>query len=287
MKRFIATTACLLLGLALLTAPVLGQEEVLGRLDRAPKSLLREQPFVSSCELGSAAAEAVNAFTGADIALVNAGDLSRDLSQGDVTAAEVAAVFHDDRTLGVAEVTPAELWAILEHSVSQVTVDVNTEQVDEEASRFDGFCQIAGFRFQYDASAPAGERLLKLELADGRRLGPEDEGPRLRLAATEFMLSGGYGYEALDYEKAEGGLTDALGAYVALHSDLSDAGPARIQVLGARQQTIAALFSPGLWGVGALVFIGFLLLSGLKLKGYRREYEEDPDMDSPYKRARR
>lgn len=279
--------AALWAGALLCLAPALAQgDEVLGRLETAPKSFLAETPFVSQCELGGAAADALRAWAGADIALVNVGDLQNDLNAGEVTRADVQRVFREDKALAAAEIAPAELFSILEHSVAQVTVDPATEQIMAEDSVFEGFCQIAGFRFQYDASAPAGQRVLSVTLDDGRKLSADDRETRLRLCASAYMLRGGYGYPAFSCEELEGSLSQVLGAWVSRNSDLSAQGRERIQVLGARQNTIAGLLPRGVWVAGALVFIGLVALQGLKLKNYRREFEADPDMENPYKDPR-
>lgn len=277
----------LMAGVLLLAAPALAQgDEVLGRLETAPKSFLTETPHVSQCQLGSAAADAARAWAGADIALVNTGDLQNDLNAGNVTREEVQRVFGEDKSLAAAEICPAELFALLEHSVARVTVDPDTEQIVEEASVFDGFCQVSGFRFQYDASAPAGQRVLSVTMDDGRKLSSHDEETKLLLCASVYMLRGGYGYPALSCEELEGSLSQALGVWVSRNSDLSARGRARIQVLGARQNTIAGILPRGVWVAGALVFMGLVALQGLKLKNYRREFEADPDMENPYKDPR-
>lgn len=286
MKRRIRTLVTLMVGAVLLATPALAQgDEVLGRLETAPKSFLTETPYVNQCQLGSAAADALRLWSGADIALVNTGDLQNDLNAGTVTREDVQRVFGEDKSLAVAEISPAELYALLEHSVSQITVDPATEQIQAEASVFEGFCQVSGLRFRYDASAPAGERVLAVTLEDGRELSAEDESLRLRLCASAYMLQGGYGYPETACEVLEGSLSQALEAYVSQNADLSPQGKERIQVLGARQNTIVGFLPRGVWVAGALVFMVLMALQGLKFKNYRREFEADPEMEDPYKKA--
>lgn len=261
----------------------LAQGESLGRLETAPKSFLTETPYVSQCELGSVAADALRAFAGTDIALVNTGDLQNDLNAGIVTAEDVRRVFREDKELARAQISPVQLYGILEHAVGQLQVDPATEKIMDQTAVFDGFCQVSGFRFQYDASADPGKRVLSVTLDDGRELSPEDTESRLSLCASAYMLAGGYGFGPVEHESLGSTMSEALGAYVAAHSSLPEPGKARIQVLGARQNTIVGFLPRGVWVAGCAVFMGLLALQGLKYKGYRREFEEDPDMDSPYK----
>lgn len=287
MKRIIHRLLCLCAGALLLAAPALAQAEPIGRLETAPKSFLTETPYVRQCELGSVAADALRAWAGADIALVNTGDLKNDLNAGDVTAADIQKVFREDRELAAAEITPAVLYELLEHAVGQIRVDPATEQIVAESAAFDGFCQISGFRFQYDASADPGQRVLSVTLDDGRKLSPEDTQTHLRLCAAASMLAGDYGFAPVAHEALGSTMSEALAAYVAAHSRLPEEGKERIHVLGARQNTIAGFLPRGVWVAGCAVFMGLLALQRFKFKSYRREFEEDPDMDSPYKKPPR
>lgn len=286
MKRIFHRLVTLCAGAVLLMTPALAGEELVGRLETAPKSFLTETPYVSQCELGSAAADALRSYAGTDVALVNAGDLQNDLNAGDVTAEDIRRVFREDKELARAEISPAQLYGLLEHAVGQLRVDPNTEKIVEETAAFGGFCQVSGFRFQYDASADPGTRVLSVTLDDGRELSPEDAETRLSLCASAYMLAGGYGFAPVEHETLPGTMSEALEAYVASHSSLPEGGRERIQVLGARRNTIVGFLPRGVWVAGCVVFMGLLALQGLKYKGYRREFEEDPDMDSPYKKPR-
>lgn len=117
------------------------------------------------CALGNFGADAIRAYTGADIALFASGDLGITLPAGDVTPERIADSFPSDSPLVVTEVTAEELRQILEDSLSHITLGPD-ERIDADASAWEGFFCVSGFTYSYDASAPAGERICKF-LPDG------------------------------------------------------------------------------------------------------------------------
>ena len=264
----------LLLSLALITAltgSALGAgEEPVGVLEKAPKSYLTQEPYLTQCELGCVAADALRQAAGTQVALVNFGDIQNDLNQGEVTQADMERVFTADQPLAVAEVTGEQLYQILEHAVSQIQVDPNTEQVVEGSEEFDGFCQVSGFTFRYDASAPVGERVVSVTLEDGTKVARESQST-LTLAATEGMLSGGYGFPEVEHQTLDEGLVSALASYVSGHTDLPEGETSRISIIGARQNAIIEMFPRGaLVGVLVLCMV-FLAMTGLRAKRYQDE----------------
>ena len=69
--------------------------------------------------LGDAAADALRAYTGADIGLVPGVAIQGNLQGGELTLEEINRVFPADFSIGVAEMTPADLYRVLEHSMSR------------------------------------------------------------------------------------------------------------------------------------------------------------------------
>lgn len=253
--------------------PAFAADSVITVLSAAPQSLSKAAPLREECELGQAAADALRAVSGADVALVNGGDLSGDLHTGRVTAADIADVFSSDRPLAVAEVTAAQLWAMLEWSVHAVTVDPATETVAEEASEFEGFCHVSGVRLVYDASAPALERIQSLKLNDGRTLAPDDDETVLRVCAAAEMLSGGYGYPAVPAEPIGETLASALAVYAAGKTSLPAETGARVVALGARENALVGAVPRWVLLAGCAVLIVLLAIPGRKLSRYRDEFE--------------
>ena len=78
-------------------------------------------------------------------------------------------------------VTGAQLWAALERSIGSYP------------NAFGGFLQISGFRFRYDATKPAGSRVVAVELDDGTPV-PNSAGTILTATTNDFTNAGGDGY---------------------------------------------------------------------------------------------
>ena len=117
------------------------------------------------CALGNFGADAIRAYTGADIALFASGDLGITLPAGDVTPERINDSFPYDREIVVTEVTAEELRLLLEESLSHIVL-TEAEVIDPVASAYEGYFCISGFEYTCDASAPVGQRVYVLPLKD-------------------------------------------------------------------------------------------------------------------------
>ncbi len=90
------------------------------------------------------------------------------------------------------ELSGADLLEALENGVSQI---------EDKAGRF---AQVSGMTYSYDASRPAGSRIVTAKVA-GEIVDPE---ATYTLATNDYVFGGGDGYEALTRGKA---LIDASG----------------------------------------------------------------------------
>lgn len=231
---FAAATAVWLLA----CPPVLAysNNEVIGYVDTLIRGNTKPGSSISETDLGDVTADALRAVSGADVAIINGGELRANLQAGQRVWADILAVFEENKTLAVADITAAQLWQILEYGVSHAVLGVD-EKTDVEASAFKGFPQVSGLVFQYDLSALPGNRIVYVELSDGRMLERDDENTRLTLCATEYMLSGGYGYENVAYENMELGLADALADFVASGAVVQP-DSSRIRTIGSYDQPL-------------------------------------------------
>ena len=109
-------------------------------------------------------------------------------------------------------VTGAQLWAVLERSVSAAP------------NASGGFLQISGFRYTYDSSRAAGSRILSVTLNDGTAVDPN--GTTYTATTNDFTNGGGDGYvelrdgqgttrnlmadDLVNYIKAKGTLTPTI-----------------------------------------------------------------------------
>lgn len=97
----------------------------------------------------------------------------------DVTLGDAIAVYPFGNTVGVTEVTGANLWKALENGVSNWPGDGR-------------FPQISGFKFTFDTSKPVGSRVQEVIKSDGTAIAKDDK--VYTIAVPDFMIYGGDGY---------------------------------------------------------------------------------------------
>ncbi len=284
-KKLLKSTILLVLAvLALASCAVAAWEagETVGAVGAALSELDESTYGSAECDLGSYTADAVRYSLGADVAIVNSGDLAEDFPHNVVSIDDIRGVFANDRVLALTAVTADELCRIIEGALSHITVDRQREAIDREASSFGGFPQISGMELVYDGSAMAGERIYRLELSDGRVIRAGDTETVITLAATEFMLSGGWGYDAeVDYKSADITLSGAVAQYIE-NGEISFSG-GRISAIGVNDNFIARSLPKGLLPVVIAVLIVFFLFVRLRFRDIKHNvyFARDPDEGRP------
>lgn len=120
------------------------------------------------------------------IAITNGGGLRASIEGGTVTMGDVIAVLPFQNTLSTFNIKGADVIAALENGVSQV---------EEGAGRFP---QVAGLRFTWDATVPAGQgRVKTVEVRDGDGWVPIEPEAVYAAVSNNFMRAGGDGYVSL------------------------------------------------------------------------------------------
>ena len=141
----------------------------------------------------------------AQVALMNGGGIRTSLKAGEITVGGVLEVLPFGNRLVQMNLKGGELLAALENGVSRVS---------EGAGRFP---QVAGLRFAYDLSRPAGQRVTGGEIGTFTTgFQALDTGATYRVVVNDFMASGGDGYESLTLG------TNVRGGDVPLDSALMD-----------------------------------------------------------------
>ena len=194
---------------------------------RAPGVRTQEMP------LGNLVADAYREAAATEIAVANGGDIRADLKAGVVTKGDIVSVLPFGNTLMVKTVTPAQLRAALENGVSGIVLDAGGK-IDVEQSPQGRFLQVSGFRFSYDPAAPVGQRIVSVTLDDGTELALDDTVTQLRLAGTNYVMTGGDSYTMLGELPIERELCaadEALAAYIGLHTPAAAPETGRISVL--------------------------------------------------------
>jgi len=133
--------------------------------------------------VGDFIADAFRKSTAADIGFMNGGSVRADslIAPGKLTMRDLLSILPFKNKLVKIEVTGATLRAALEHGVSRSAED----------SEPGGFPQVSGIQFSFDASRPAGARLVDAKV-NGL---PLDDAKKYTLTTTTFIaLDGGDGY---------------------------------------------------------------------------------------------
>ena len=139
--------------------------------------------------IGNLIADATRETLGADIAIANGGGIrgDRTYDAGTVlTRKDVLTELPFGNTAVLIELVGADLLAALENGVSQV---------EDNAGRFP---QVSGLRFTYDASKPAGSRVVEVIVGEA----PLDLSETYKVGLNDYIYAGGDGYDALSKGKA-------------------------------------------------------------------------------------
>jgi 2',3'-cyclic-nucleotide 2'-phosphodiesterase (5'-nucleotidase family) len=172
-------------------------------------------------ELGNLVADTLRAPTGADIALVAAGELREDtLAPGTIKSEQLQQLLADgDEPVTVLSLSGATLRGALEVAVNLYP------------HKNKGFLQVSGMQFTFDPARPEGSRVV------ARTVGgqPMQDGRHYRVAMSSSLAAGQYGYYRLwNREKAAAaqGLTmaGALDQYLRDHHTLAPHLEGRIVV---------------------------------------------------------
>ncbi len=140
--------------------------------------------------------EAMTAESGVDFTIVNGGGIRASLSAGPVTLGDVNNVLPFTNIITVCEISPADVYAALEHGYSLLP---------EENGAFSQ----TDLKVVYSASAPAGERIIKVYLGD-TLLDRNDTETTYKVASNDFMAAGGDGYTMFGRVLTEGSMLNEV-----------------------------------------------------------------------------
>ncbi|MFL8936294.1 5'-nucleotidase C-terminal domain-containing protein [Rossellomorea oryzaecorticis] len=130
------------------------------------------------------------------IALQNGGGIRESIDKGDITMGEILTVMPFGNSLGIMELTGAEIIEALEHSVSAAPTASGA------------FLQVSGLNFTYDSSKPAGERVQTVKVQDGSDLVDIDENASYFVATNTFTAKGGDNYDVFKKAYEDGRLSE-------------------------------------------------------------------------------
>ena len=140
--------------------------------------------------IGNFIADSYRNAVDADIGFVNGGSIRADLTYnpGPLTKRDVLSMLPFNNPIVKIELSGKLLREVVEHSVAR-------SAEDSEPGRFP---QISGMSFRFDASKPAGSRVLEIKVG-GK---PLDDSKMYTLATSDFLVSrGGDGYTMFSQAK--------------------------------------------------------------------------------------
>ncbi|AWR87483.1 bifunctional metallophosphatase/5'-nucleotidase [Meiothermus taiwanensis] len=123
---------------------------------------------------------------GTTIALQNGGGIRATIPAGNITVGQVNEVLPFGNTLVVLELRGSEVLAALENGASQ------WEQI---AGRF--LSGVAGLRYTFDLSRPAGSRVTQVQVQTPTGFQPLDPNATYRVVTNNFIAGGGDGFTVL------------------------------------------------------------------------------------------
>jgi 5'-nucleotidase / UDP-sugar diphosphatase len=109
---------------------------------------------------------------------------------------EILTVMPFGNSLGIMELTGAEIVEALEHSVSAAPTASGA------------FLQVSGLNFTYDSSKPAGERVVSVEVQNGSDFVELDENASYFVATNTFTAKGGDNYTVFKEAYEDGRLSE-------------------------------------------------------------------------------
>jgi len=135
--------------------------------------------------LGSFIADLFRKETSADATLINGGAIRSNATYGPgkLTRKDVLSILPFENPIVAVEVSGQTLRQALEHGLSRVAEDTENGR----------FPQVSGMHIAFDASRPAGSRLVQATIGGQ----PLDDKKMYRLATNTYLLGGGDGYTML------------------------------------------------------------------------------------------
>ena len=163
-----------------------------------PMDLNGERAYVRTrkTNLAKLITDAMTAESGADFTIMNGGGIRASIAAGPVTLGDINNVLPFTNTITVCEISPADVYAALEHGYSMLP-----EQ--------NGAFSQTDLKVVYSAKAPAGERIKRVYLGD-QLLDPADTTTMYKVATNDFMAAGGDGYTMFGRVLTEGSMLNEV-----------------------------------------------------------------------------
>lgn len=130
---------------------------------------------------------------GITLSIQNGGGLRASIDAGEVTMGEVLTVLPFQNTVATFQLKGSDVIVALENGVSQI---------DEGAGRF---AQVAGMKYSFDRSKPAGSRVSDVQVKEGDAFVAIDPAKTYGVVTNNYVRTGGDGFKVFN--------TNAINAY--------------------------------------------------------------------------
>ena len=151
---------------------------------------------VSECPLGNLLTDALREHSGAQIAYINGNGFYGDIAAGAITLDDLLEVHPYNDIIETFNLTGADLAAVLEQAVMNITLNEAGQVRRDDASG--NFLQLSGVRFSADPTREPGERIVSVEVRNAageyEALDPEAV---YRVIGNDYIRKGGEGHSVL------------------------------------------------------------------------------------------
>lgn len=141
----------------------------------------RENIRTKETTAGNLVADALRAYTGADVAITNGGGIREFVEVGPITLEDVLTLLPFENTVVTIELTGAEIVAVLEHGVSMYP------------ELWGGFLHVSELAYVFDGTQPRGSRIVEVRYQGE----PIDPDATFLVATNGFLTAGGDGFEMM------------------------------------------------------------------------------------------
>jgi 5'-nucleotidase/UDP-sugar diphosphatase len=186
----------------------------------------RETCRTQECSMGNLVADAVLDRVkgqGITISIQGGGGLRASIKSGTITMGDVLTVLPFQNSIATFKLRGSDIREALENGASKI---------EETAGRF---AQVAGLRYTFDPSLPAGKRIIDIDVKEGDAFVPIDPNKVYGVVTNNYMRAGGDGYDVFA-NKAEDAydfgpsLEEAVAAYLTANSPYTPVIDGRIKL---------------------------------------------------------
>lgn len=237
LSRYIAPAA----DVADLVADLAGPVEQIGDLVIGETTVPLEGGWracgVSECPLGNLLTDALREHSGAQIAYINGNGFYGKIAAGEITLNDLLDVHPYNDIIETFNLAGADLVAVLEHAVMNVTLNEAGQVRRDDGSG--NFLQLSGVRFSADPTLAPGERVVSVEVLNAageyEALDPEAV---YSVIGNDYIRKGGEGHSVLaekayDLQAADYRDYDLTMDYIVFASPVSPVVEGRINWLNA------------------------------------------------------